>query len=146
MTRKKLAQIKTEEIPPLHQSSQVMTGCHLNYRTQVIDGNKKPGGVESLRGREIHAVAAAYQSHCARRQVAMDLDAFDQLAKGAGREASKILSGIRDHYQVDYAHLFTTESVMDLDEDLQPTNVLDIFQDVLDSGKKAAYRGTPDSI
>src|ERR1700679_1149463 len=107
-----LVQIDASVVPPTHQSTENIMGCKKNYVTQVIEGRKSPGGVESLRGKEIHHVMAQYLSHCARKEVAMDIEAFDIFARGAGIQASKILAGIRDNYRVDWKHLFATELSM----------------------------------
>jgi hypothetical protein len=122
-------------------------GCKKNYVTQIIEGRRNPGGVESMRGREIHHTMSLYLSHCARKGVAMDLTAFDEFAKGAGVLASKILVGVRDSYQTDHAHLFATEVKMHLDDDFNPTELTAELDGVCsDSGNKVSYEGTLDAI
>jgi hypothetical protein len=122
-------------------------GCKKNYVTQIIEGRRNPGGVESARGREIHHTMSLYLSHCARKGVAMDLSAFDEFAKGAGAVASKILVGVRDSYEVDFAALFATELRMCLDENFRPTELSPEVEGICeDSGEEAAYVGTLDGL
>src|ERR1700722_2616733 len=122
-------------------------GCKKNYVAQIIERRKSPGGVESLRGREIHHVMSLYMSHCARRGVGSDLVAFDQFAIGAGVIASKILVGIRDNFQVDFAHLYATEIKMRMDEDFRPTMLEPELEGVCrDSGEASGYEGTLDGL
>jgi hypothetical protein len=77
----------------------------------------------------------------------MDLDAFDRLSQGAGPAAAKILVGMRESYQVDHAHLLATELGMSLDENFQPTDVVDTLGGVsVDTGLPTAYSGTLDAL
>lgn len=142
-----LVQINPAPIPPLHQSTEIVMSCERFYVESVIRRRRGPASLESARGSQVHRTHAAYQSHCGRKQVSMDLDAFDQLAKGAGPLAAKILSGVRDNYQVDFAHLFATEVGMSLDENFQPTDVRGPLEGLCaDSEMPVAYSGTPDSL
>jgi hypothetical protein len=142
-----LVQITASPIPPTHQSTELLMGCKKNYATQVIEKRKNPGGVDSMRGREIHSTMALYLSHCAHKGVPMDMDAFDTFSKGAGALASKILVGIRDNYKIDFSHLFATEVTMHLDEEFNPTQVIELFDGTCsDSGKPIAYEGTLDGL
>ncbi len=142
-----LVQIDASIVPPTHQSTENIMGCKKNYVTQVIEGRKSPGGVESLRGKEIHHVMAQYLSHCARKEVSVDLAAFDVFAHGAGIQASKILAGVRDYFQVDWKHLFATELSMRLDEDFMPTDLaLELDGMCGDSGNDPGYEGTLDGL
>jgi hypothetical protein len=124
-----------------------MTACALFYIEAVIKGNKRPGGMESARGRQVHKVGADISSWCALKSVSMDLDAFDRFAKGAGPMAAKILVGMRDSYSVDYQHLFGTEIPMSLDENLQPTEVVDALGGVsVDTGLPPHFQGILDTL
>ena len=120
-----LVQITKSSIPPLHQSTELMTACALFYIEAVIKGRKRPGGIESARGRQVHKVGADIASWCAQKSVAMDLEAFDRFAQGAGAMATKIIVGMRESYTVDFQHLLATELPMSLDENFQPTEVPD---------------------
>lgn len=140
-----LVQIGT--IPPLHQSTVLVMSCEEFYAESIIRGRRQPGGMESARGNEIHRATSSYVSWCAHREKAMDPEAFDRFAKGAGPMAAKILAGMRDSYQVDYAHLLVTECKMALDRDLQPTNVSEEISGFCeDSGLPAEHEGTPDAL
>lgn len=142
-----LVQITKSPIPPLHQSTEMLMACKKNYVTQVIEGRKQPGGLESRRGNEVHHTGSLYFSGCARKGVPMDLDMFDELSKGAGPVAARILSGMRDSYQVDHAALFATEIRMSLDENFEPTNVEDVLGGVsTDTHLPTCYSGTLDGL
>lgn len=142
-----LVQITKSPIPPLHQSTENLMACKRNYVTQVIQGRKQPGGLESRRGNEVHHTGSQYFSHCARKCVAMDLDAFDELSKGAGPVAARILSGMRDSYEVDFSALLATEIRLSLDENFEPTDVPDELGGVsVDTGLPACYSGTLDGL
>ena len=137
----------TREIPPLRQSYEIPMACPTFYAEAVIRGNSRPESLESRRGVQIHDVHIKYDTHCARRQVSMDLAVFDELAQGAGKEAVKILAGIRDTYQVDYAHFETGEVYLSLDETFQPTEVPDVFAgECANSEKPVHYHGKPDAL
>ena len=106
-----------------------------------------PGGMESARGNEIHHTAAVYAAHCAMKRIPMDLAAFDNLSKGAGPVAAKILSGMRDSLKIDWEHLISTELPLSLDEDFRPAEVVEALEGfVKDSGKPAHYSGTLDNL
>lgn len=142
-----LVQITKSVIPPLRQSTQETMACPLFYTEVFIKGRRVPSGLEAARGTEIHKTMAAYLSHCALKQVGMDLDAFETFSHGAGPQAHKILSGLRDGYVVDYAHLFSTEISMALDEHFQPTDVAPEIEGISgDSGLPAFYQGTLDGL
>jgi PD-(D/E)XK nuclease superfamily len=142
-----LVQITKSPIPPLRQSTQETMSCPKFYTEVFIKGRKSPSGLDAARGTEIHKTMAAYLSHCARKQVGMDLDAFEIFSRGAGPQAYKILSGLRDGYVVDFAHLFATEISMALDENFQPTDVSNELGGVsVDTGLPAAYQGTLDGL
>ena len=142
-----LVQIQKSPIPPLHQSTESMTACALFYVEAVIKGRKKPGGIESARGREVHKVMADNASWCAHKGVEMDLDAFDRFAKGVGPVASKILVGMRDSYRVDHQHLLATELTMSLDEQMRPTELSSVIEGAVeDSGEPPHYQGILDTL
>ncbi len=144
----KLVKIKASPVPPTHQSTELIMACPRFYVEAVIKGRKKPGGVESARGLQIHRVHGAYQSVCKQRKVRVDYAAFDELAKGAGAEAARILSGVRDSYEVDYPHLVDTETVMSLDKNFRPTCVAKTIpgHELCDTGDLPEFVGIPDSI
>jgi hypothetical protein len=142
-----LVQITPSPIPPLRQSLEMVMGCPTFYAESVIKGNKMPGGMESARGTQIHAVLAEYAAWCATKGVAMDLEAFDRFAKGVGPVASAILTGMRESYRVKFDNLFATELMMSLDEDFRPTEVSEAMQGTIkDSGKPAMAQGTLDAL
>ena len=144
---KDLVQIMKSPIPPLRQSTQETMSCPKFYTEVFIKGRKTPGGLDAARGTEIHKTMAAYLSHCARKQVGMDLDAFDSFSHGAGPQAARILSGLRDGFVVDFEHLFATELSMALDEYFQPTDVAAEIEGISgDSGLEAHYQGTLDGV
>ena len=152
MTTKKakpteLVQITASPIPPWHQSTEFTTSCPVFYVESVIKGNKMPGGMESARGNEVHRTAAAITAYCALKKVPMDLIAFDNLSKGAGPVAAKILSGMRESFSCDWKHLISTELPMSLDENFQPTDVVEALDGICtDSGKPAHYSGVLDAL
>lgn len=152
MTTKKskpseLVQITASPIPPWHQSTEFQTSCPTFYAESEIKKNKLPGGMESARGNEIHRTAAAYAAYCAAKQIPMDLNKFDELAKGAGPVAAKILSGMRDTLRIDHQHLIATELPLSLDEDFRPTDVVEALAGFCKgSGKPAHYSGTLDNL
>ena len=142
-----LVQITKSVIPPWHQSTELTTSCPTCYVASVIQGKKQPGGMESARGNQVHRTGASYASWCAKKGVAMDLEAFDRFAEGAGPAAAKILVGMRESYQVDHSHLLATELQMSLDENFQPTDVVDTLGGVsVDTGLPAAYSGILDAL
>jgi hypothetical protein len=142
-----LVKIHKSPIPPLRQSTQETMACPRFYTEVFIKGNKTPGGLEAARGTEIHKTMAAYLSHCARKQVGMDLDAFENFSHGAGPQAARILSGLRDGFVVDYDHLLATELSMALDEKFHPTDVNAEIEGVsTDSGLPVCYQGTLDGV
>lgn len=132
--------------PPLHQSTETMTACPVFYAEVVGKNRRRPSGIESVRGTQVHRTTGFYLSHCARKGVSMDLEAFDHFAEGVGPQAAKILNGMRDSYQVDHEHLFATELTMSLDEQFQPTYLIDEVEGICsDSGQPPAYQGTLDA-
>jgi len=142
-----LVKIQPSPIPPLRQSTQECLSCPRFYVEVFIKGRRTPSGMDAMRGTEIHNTMSLYLSHCARKGVGMDLDAFDNFSRGAGPQAFKILSGLRDGYQVDYNNLFATEIRMALDENFQPTDIAEGFQGLVqDSGLPVAYEGTLDGL
>jgi hypothetical protein len=142
-----LVQITKSPIPPWHQSTEQKTACPLLYVTSEIKGRKQPGGMDSARGNQVHKTGAAYAAWCAHKGVSMDLDAFDRLSQGAGPAAAKILVGMRESYQVDWNHLLATELPMSLDENFQPTDVVDTLGGVsVDTGQPAFYSGILDAL
>jgi hypothetical protein len=103
--------------------------------------------MESARGNQVHKAGAAYAAWCAHKGVAMDLEAFDQFAQGAGPAAAKILVGMRESFQIDFAHLLATEVPMSLDENFQPTDVaMSIESESGDSGLPPVYSGILDTL
>ncbi len=142
-----LVQIKNSFMPPLRQSTVETMSCPRFYTEVFIKGNKPPSGLDAARGTEIHKTMAAYLSHCARKKVGMDLDAFETFSHGAGPQAYKILSGLRDGYVVDFDHLFATEIGMALDGNFQPTEVSNELGGVsVDTGLPPCYQGTLDGV
>ena len=142
-----LVQITASPIPPWHQSTEYQTSCAVFYAESEIKGNKMPGGMESARGNEIHRTAAAYAAYCAAKQIPMDLNKFDELAKGAGPVAARILSGMRDTLRIDWEHLVATELPLSLDESFHPTDVVEALAGICkSSGKPAHYSGTLDNL
>ena len=145
--KSELVQIQKSTIPAWHQSTSLVTSCPLFYVETIIKGNKKPGGMESARGNQVHKTGSDYASWCAHKEVAMDLEAFDRFARGAGPEAAKILAGMRESYKVDFHHLLATEVPMSLDENFQPTDVSGSLEGTCkDSGLPAAYTGILDAL
>src|ERR1700677_2032214 len=103
--------------------------------------------MESARGTQVHKVGADIASWCAQKGVAMDLEALDRFAQGAGAMASKILVGMRESYTVDFSHLVDTELSLALDENFQPTDVPESLGGVsVDSGLDTHYQGTLDTL
>lgn len=142
-----LVQITPSPIPPWHQSTELKTSCPTYYAESEIKGNEMPGGMESARGNEVHHTASSYAAYCATKQVVMDLNAFDNLAKGAGPVAAKILSGMRESFRVDWQSLIATELPMSLDENFRPTEVVEALAGICsDSGLPAHYSGTLDAL
>lgn len=134
-------------MPPLRQSTQEIMACPKFYVESMIKGRKMPSGMDSARGTEIHKTMAAYLSHCARKSIGSDLEAFDHFSRGAGPQAAKILVGLRDGFVVDHEHLLATEIKMALDEFFHPTSVAEELQGIAtDSGLESAYEGTLDGI
>lgn len=115
-------------IPALRQSLAEVASCPTSYAYQVIEGKTMPGGLQSARGTEIHAVMSQYISHCATRKVVADWAKFDELAIGAGSEAADILNGLRDSYQVDHEHVYDTEVHLGWAEDgIEAEGTLDVL-------------------
>ena len=142
-----LVQIQKSPIPPWHQSTEALTSCPTFYVESVIKGRKQPGGMDSARGNQVHKTGSSYASWCAHKGVSMDLEAFDRFAQGAGPAAAKILVGMRESYQVDFAHLVATELAMSLDANFQPTDVVDALGGVsVDTGLPAFYSGILDAL
>ena len=136
-----------QNIPPLHQSTEQLTACPTFYVAAIIKRKKQPGGMESARGNQVHKAGAAYAAWCAHKGVDMDLDAFDRFAEGAGPAASKILTGMRETYRVDHAHLLATEVPMSLDHNFDPTDVLGSLEGICgDSGLPSHYSGILDTL
>lgn len=132
--------------PPLHQSTQTMTGCAVFYGEVVGKNRRRPSGLESVRGTQVHHSTSSYLSHCARKGVAMDLEAFDRFAEGVGPMAAKILVGMRESYKVDHEHLFATELTMSLDEQFRPTHLSAELESICDDSEEPpAYQGTLDA-
>ena len=139
--------VQISNIPPLHQSTEQIMSCPTFYVASVIKGKRKPGGMESARGNQVHLTGAKYAAWCAHKGVAMDLDAFDRFASGAGPLAAKILGGMRESYQVDCQNLLATEVKMRLDENLDPTETEDSIEGIAgDSGLPPAYEGILDTL
>lgn len=141
-----LVQIENK-IPPWHQSTEFLTSCPTLYAEAAIKGQPQPGGMDSARGTQVHHTGAAYVSHCAQERVAADLKAFDELARGAGPMAARILGGIRDSLKVDYEHILATELTMSLDSEFRPTRVAEaIAGTCADSGDEPIVVGTLDAL
>jgi PD-(D/E)XK nuclease superfamily len=142
-----VAVVQIDKIPPLRQSTQEVMSCPKFYATEVIEGNRLPPGLDSARGTQIHKTMAAYTSFCALHRVSVDLDAFDRFSRGAGPQAAKILSGLRDGFEVDFGHLFATELTLTLDENFEPTHLaLEMQGIVSDSNQQPHYQGTLDGL
>lgn len=125
-----LVQIKPA--PPLRQSLIETLACPRSYKAIVIDGLTPPPSPASDRGDDVHHVHAVYTMYCVKRQIPADWEAFDRIAEMAGPEASEILEGVRENYEVDWEHTTGTEVRFELDENFQP------------SGGDPAYAGTRD--
>lgn len=139
--------VKIEDMPPLRQSTIEIMGCPRMYIETIIKGHKMPSGLDSARGTEVHKTMAAYLSYCAQKGVSGDINAFEEFSRGAGPQAAKILSGLRDNFVVDFEHLLATEVKMSLDDRFMPTEVSpDIEGACSDSGRPAAFEGTLDGI
>ena len=139
--------VQIGNIPPLRQSLQEMMACPKFYVTEVIEGKRLPGGLDSARGTEIHRTMAGYLSHCAVKGMSADLDAFDQFSRGAGPQAARILAGMRDGFEVDHQHLFATELTLALDEHFEPTSLTAEMEGIVKSSElPATYQGTLDGI
>ena len=144
---KAVVKIEPAPIPPLHQSTEQQTACPTFYVTAVIKRRRQPGGMESARGNQVHKTGALYAAWCAQKGVAMDFDAFDRFAEGAGPAAAKILVGMRESYSVDFANLLATEVPMSLDENFEPTDVAESIESTSgDSGLPAHYSGILDAL
>jgi hypothetical protein len=77
----------------------------------------------------------------------MDLNAFDNLTRGAGPVAARILSGMRDTLRIDWQHQIATELPMSLDENLNPTEIVDALEGICtDSKLPPHYSGTLDNL
>ena len=134
-------------IPAWHQSTELLTSCPKLYVTAVIENNPQPGGLESARGNQVHQTGASYIAHCALKGVSFDLKAFDELAAGAGPLAARILSGMRDSFEVDFTHVLATELTLSLDARGRPTDVAaEIAGHVEDSGEPPVITGTLDGL
>lgn len=134
------------EIPPWHQSVELLTSCPQLYVESVIKSNPQPGGLDSMRGTEVHRVGAVYVHYCAQKRVASDLAEFDKLAAGVGPLAARILGGMRDSYNVDFAHVLATELTLSVDEHFQPTDIVEAIAGTCsDSGEKPMIVGTLDA-
>lgn len=140
----KLVQI---EILPLRQSTAEVMSCRLSYVESFIKGRKQPGGLDSARGTQIHQTLGQYAAWCATKRVKQDLAAFDRFSEGVGLAAHKILIGVRESYEVDFNSLFATELPMSMDEDFNPTDVVEALDGIVQSsGKDSAYQGTLDTL
>ena len=136
-------------IPALRQSTAEQMSCEILYAVMQIERRQSNGAsMESARGTQIHDVLARYQRHCGQRRVPSDLAEFDQLSKGAGQEATRILIGMRESYQVDFEHLFGTHLKFSLDEDFQATVGNVDFHDLVagETGERSAYQGEMDGF
>jgi hypothetical protein len=135
------------QILPLRQSSESVMACPTHYVEVFEKGRKKPGGMDSARGNQVHHVHAQYAAYCAYKKIPQDVEAFDRFAKGAGPQAIKILDGIRDSLTIDWAHLLATEVPMAMDENLNPTEVSGAIEGMVDDSElPTAYEGTLDTI
>lgn len=142
-----------EIIPPLRQSTHSVMACPESYVAQFIDGERLPDNIHSDRGTEVHHVMAQYIAHCAANRRSMDWRMFDQEAAYVGLDAGIILNGLRDNYIVDFEHVYGTEILLMLDENLQPTTIdehgkehPEPFPGVVYSGLPAAHAGTLDVV
>jgi hypothetical protein len=144
-----LVQIVGSEIPPHHQSTVEKMNCHVLYGEDQIKRRRQPGGMESARGLQIHRTMSHYAGHCKERKVSMDLEAFEHFRQGAGPHAAKILSGLRDGYQVDFQHLIGTELNFRLDGKYRPTTPLvklKSYSTIALSTDPTEFEGTLDSL
>ena len=128
------------QVPPLHQSTIETMACPYSYVLQQIHGVRLPDSLESDRGQDVHHIAAEYTAHCVRRKVPADWVKFDELAKGRGPEAAKILEGVRDTYAVEFNHVADTEWRFYLDEDFKPIYPASSFE------RPVWYSGTIDIL
>lgn len=142
-----LIQVELQDIPPLRQSTVEVMSCPVFYVESQIKRRPQPGGIESARGTQFHHAASRYTSYCAVKGVSQDLEAFDRFTEGVGHAAHKILVGMRESYTVDFTHLLATELSMALDDNFQPTDVVEAIEGTVgDSGEPSAYQGTPDAV
>lgn len=140
-----LVQIQT--VPPWHQSTEALTSCPVLYTESVIRGNPQPGGLESARGQQVHRTGAAYISYCALHQITSDLQVFDKLAAGAGPLAARILTGMRDSFEVDWQHVVATELTLSVDAEFLPTDVpQEAAGTAAETGRDAIVVGTLDAL
>jgi len=139
--------VQIQPVPPWHQSTEFLTSCPKLYVTSVIEGHPQPGGLDSARGRQVHQVGAAYISYCALERVSCDLKKFDELAAGAGPLAARILSGMRDSFEVDHAHVLATEMTLSLDGNFMPTDIAEeVAGTCAETGRDAMVVGTLDAL
>jgi hypothetical protein len=139
--------VQIQPVPPWHQSTEFLTSCPTLYVESVIKGQPQPGGMDSARGRQVHEVGAKYVSHCALHRVSSDLKVFDELSAGVGPLAARILSGMRDSYEVDYEHALASELTLSLDDNFMPTDVPEAIAGTCsDTGRDAMVVGTLDAL
>lgn len=139
--------VQIQKIPAWHQSTEFLTSCPELYVESVIKGRPQPGGLDSARGKQVHEVGATYVRECAVQRVSFDLKLFDELAAGAGPLAARILSGMRDSYSVDFAHVLATELTLSLDANYLPTHLPEaIAGTCTDSGQEPEIVGTLDAL
>jgi hypothetical protein len=139
--------VQIGQVPAWHQSTEFLTSCPTLYVESVIKGNAQPGGMDSARGRQVHEVGSKYVNHCALQRVSSDLAAFDRFASGVGPLAARILGGMRDSYEVDFAHVLGTELTLSLDGKFLPTKVVPaIAGTCVDTGEEAEVVGTLDAL
>lgn len=139
--------VQIQNVPAWHQSTEFLTSCPTLYVESVIRNHPQPGGLDSARGKQVHEVGSKYVNYCAQERVSFDLKKFDELAAGAGPLAARILQGMRDSYEVDFAHVLATELTLSLDVAFLPTDVPEaIAGTVAETGLDAEVVGTLDAL
>lgn len=114
-----------QSMPPLRQSTYETMACPHSYSLVHIQGLKPPDTVASSRGTEVHAVLAAYVTHCAQRRAKADFMYLDSLMDSVGQETAEILTTCREGFSVDWENFFTAEATLALDVDFDPTYTID---------------------
>lgn len=114
--------------------------CETLYVRKHVEGAKLGESGPAARGTEIHEILSTYINHLVTTRRATDLDVFDALTNGAGREAREVLEKFRDNHAFDPEKILATELHIALDEDFLP------IETPGEEGKTAEYEGTLDLV